>query len=67
MKDTSKELQRDIDKANYELEKPFRDIMFGPNKEDFKNNNKWDVKKISNEVGLSLQTVRKFIKRIDTK
>ena len=65
MKNTLKELQKDIDKFNEELERPFQEIMFGTNKEYFKKNGKWDVKKISDKTGLSLQTVRKFIKRID--
>ena len=56
---------KNAEDAIIQLEKPFRDIMFGKNRENFRKNNKWIIKKISEEVNLSPQTVRKWIKRIE--
>ena len=53
--------------AQYLLEMPFRTIMFGSNRELYRKNNRWNIKMISEKVGLSSQTVRKWIKRIETK
>ena len=63
---TIEKLNQQQDFANNILEKPFRDIMFSDNKNEYiKPNGKWNIQKISKEVGLSDQTTRKFIKRIE--
>ena len=57
------QLQKQI--AQEELEKPFKKILFGENKDNYKTiKGTWDIEKISQEVRLSKQTVRKWIKRL---
>lgn len=61
-----KELNQQKQSAEQELEKPFRDIMYGKNPEEYKKNDRWDITKISATIQLSPQTVRKWIKRIES-